>query len=327
MDHNYGSDDDDLLVVTGGVQRRPTSSGSVEGRSPTAGGVLEAGGSSPPTDADFALALQQQRAEMRVASQHANNLHFEATAQNKALRSVVPVPEGLPTSPSSAIAGAPAAARRASGAAAAARKGVAGGRSQLDPAAAAARITALEEEVKALNGQLLGQSRAVVKMTAESEKQSKLIAALNNRIDKEGATNRDLQGRLKISEAQVAAHKKELQLMQREAAGITGVTSDTRLQKALEEIAQLKSKVATLSAGAGAPSGALGGSAAAVAQQQREQLARDNKILEAQRAELLNCVRKQNKLIEVLRRQKLHLEAAKLLQMTEDEFTRVLETS
>jgi hypothetical protein len=49
------------------------------------------------------------------------------------------------------------------------------------------------------------------------------------------------------------------------------------------------------------------------------------KRLEGQRGELLNVVKKQNRLIEVLRRQKLHLEAAKLLQITEDEFRKAVD--
>eukprot|EP00744_Colponema_vietnamica_P017861 GILI01025145.1.p1 GENE.GILI01025145.1~~GILI01025145.1.p1 ORF type:complete len:234 (-),score=39.74 GILI01025145.1:82-759(-) len=223
------------------------------------------------------------------------------------MRSVVPVPEGLPTSEQGSVLG----------------RGVAGTQrrsSAKGDKVADSRVAVLEEEVRGLSNQLQNQAKGLQRMTTESEKQAKLIATLNAKIDREMATNRDLSVKLKLTEAQSTAQKKEMQVMQRESSSqAVGITSDTRLQKALEEIANLKTKIATM----GSSSSAAGTGAAI--QQQTEQLVRDKKKLELQRVELLNCIRKQNKLIEVLRRQKLHLEASKLLQMTEEDFTKVLE--
>ena len=61
------------------------------------------------------------------------------------------------------------------------------------------------------------------------------------------------------------------------------------------------------------------------ARRDMEKLVEDNRRLERQRNELMAAFKKQMKLIEILKRQKMHIESAKLLAFTEDEFIKVLE--
>ena len=58
---------------------------------------------------------------------------------------------------------------------------------------------------------------------------------------------------------------------------------------------------------------------------QMEKLAGERRRLERQRNELLTAFKKQMKLIDILKRQKMHIESAKLLHFTEQEFSKALD--
>jgi chromosome segregation ATPase len=179
-------------------------------------------------------------------------------------------------------------------------------------------VARLQDEVRGLSNQLRAQERAVVQLTSENDKQQKMIGALNGRIDRDSAEKKDLTQRLKVAETQLLAARKEVSVLQRQMpsttttpAGASATKDEPRLQRALSEIDSLRSKLSTPSA---EPA-------------EVNHLRSENKKLEAQRMELIQCLRKQNRLIDVLKRQKMHLEAAKLLQITEEEFVKTLEVN
>ena len=120
--------------------------------------------------------------------------------------------------------------------------------------------------------------------------------------------------------------EKTMQAIQREAASVSREqksrkaeqeTKDAKLNRALEEIDRLKAQSKsdelnfreTLEA----------------SKQEKERLVIENRRLSKHRADLVNAFKKQMKLIDVLKRQKLHLEAAKMLSFTEEEFAKTLE--
>lgn len=117
---------------------------------------------------------------------------------------------------------------------------------------------------------------------------------------------------------EVATLRKDLQTAERllKQAETDAKAKDAQHKRALESITRLKAQLAESQT-----STPRGGEARG----RVEELEAQVKALEKQRGELLTAFRKQMKLIDVLKRQKIHLEAARMLAFTEEEFMKTLD--
>ncbi|XP_042331321.1 testis-expressed protein 9 isoform X1 [Sceloporus undulatus] len=113
--------------------------------------------------------------------------------------------------------------------------------------------------------------------------------------------------------------EKELENLKRaqKQASASQSSMEVRLNRALEESERCKMELNKLRQ-----------SSKDVASQEHkklEELKTDNKRLAKQKEELMAAFKKQLKLIDILKRQKMHIEAAKMLSFTEEEFMKALE--
>lgn len=187
-----------------------------------------------------------------------------------------------------------------------------------------ARVAGLEEQRVDLSARLEAERRDKGSLQAEFDKSQKAVISLNKKLERETVTNRDLLNKLKLADSQIQLLKKDVAMSQRQAQTPNSTArpatkpadTDVRLQRALEELDRVKTQLKQMQQDS---------AHADPDRAERERLAARCKLLETQKSDLINVMRKQNKLIDILKRQKMHLEAAKLLSFAEDEFTRALE--
>eukprot|EP00232_Nephroselmis_pyriformis_P008724 CAMPEP_0182885954 /NCGR_PEP_ID=MMETSP0034_2-20130328/19918_1 /TAXON_ID=156128 /ORGANISM="Nephroselmis pyriformis, Strain CCMP717" /LENGTH=338 /DNA_ID=CAMNT_0025019243 /DNA_START=37 /DNA_END=1053 /DNA_ORIENTATION=+ len=189
-----------------------------------------------------------------------------------------------------------------------------------------AKNKALEEELSHAHGEL-GEHR---KELLRAQKEAKDLAAeklvlqkaakqMEAQIDKYRKAADSLAASAAEKEREVAEVEREVDRVHRERkAQEADVRSrDVRLNRALEEVEKYKrvlqeSKMNERDGKDGV-------------RRDLDRLAGENKKLERQKAELLAAFRKQMKLVDVLKKQKIHLEAARVLTFTEAEFMKTLD--
>eukprot|EP00941_MAST-03F_sp_MAST-3F-sp1_P005820 g5820.t1 len=135
---------------------------------------------------------------------------------------------------------------------------------------------------------------------------------------KSSAKEKKLEKELERARRHIAKIEQELKegRKERNQGASDGNAKDIRLNRALEELSRVKEERARMKKEEKEKD------AAREREKKREEA--EIKLLEKQRNELLAAFKKQGRLINVLKQQKMHIEAAKLLRFSEEEFEKIM---
>ncbi|KAM6202084.1 testis-expressed protein 9 [Rhynchocyon petersi] len=166
-------------------------------------------------------------------------------------------------------------------------------------------IKDLKSQVKNFEEDCMRQQRTINMQQSQIEKYKTLSEEASKKCD-------GLQQQLSSVERELESKRR----LQKQATSSQSAT-EVRLNRALEEAEKYKLELSKLRQN--------NKDVANEEQKKIEALKLENKKLEKQKGELMIGFKKQLKLIDVLKRQKMHIEAAKMLSFTEEEFMKALE--
>mmetsp|Transcript_2071 Transcript_2071/g.3787 ORF Transcript_2071/g.3787 Transcript_2071/m.3787 type:complete len:361 (-) Transcript_2071:232-1314(-) len=188
-----------------------------------------------------------------------------------------------------------------------------------------ARLQALEKALGKLskeNLELNAASKKRSKKTDEMEYDNKQLKRALQKAEAQAAKAKksfqELRERARGWERELQVAKKKLHEAQKERNQLQTSTKnlDLKLNRALAELDRLKDRLRNQKSSGKAP-----------AEASRKELTKaqtDVRRLQTHNKELIQAFKKQMKLIDVLKRQKMHMEAAKMLSFTEDEFAKTI---
>ena len=191
---------------------------------------------------------------------------------------------------------------------------------------AKARIAALRDELSAQARELrdararLRDRDSELKATlTEKAAVAKQLRGATSALEKERRAVSDLRAEAdaKAREAAEARRDADRSTVRTKASEAETKARDVRLNRALEEVERYKSALAE------ARDETKGGGAES--RREATELRGDVRRLERQKQELTAAFKKQSRLVDVLRKQKTHLEAARVVQFAEEAFLNVLE--
>lgn len=173
-------------------------------------------------------------------------------------------------------------------------------------------INSLTSEIDSLRGH-------TVAATEDSKKHSQQIEMLNKNFEKMKKQYQETQLKNQQLEKTITDLSKELaSLTNTQKKSDKDVTArEAKINKLIDEVERYKEQIKSLRSNEGENNDRN--------RKDLDRLSQENKKLERQKNELLTAFRKQLKLIDILKRQKAHLESARLLSFTEEEFMKTLE--
>ncbi|XP_044047877.1 testis-expressed protein 9 [Siniperca chuatsi] len=189
-----------------------------------------------------------------------------------------------------------------------------------------AKLRIMQEELDQLSCEYFKKDDENAKLSAkikeleeERARLQKTTSVQQTQIEKHRALAEESDKKCDGLQLQVSALHKEIENLNRshkQAAAVHG-TVEVRLNRAVEEVERLKTQLNKMKQ--------TNKDKISEEHQSKENLLAENKMLKKQKAELIVGFKKQLKLIDILKRQRMHFEAAKLLSFTEDEFMKALD--
>ena len=189
-----------------------------------------------------------------------------------------------------------------------------------------AKVRVLEEEIERVTKDLSKkkQDLSEVRQNLKAEREEKLAIqktclTTQAQVKKYVTLLEEKKNKSKTLETEIVRLRKDIETQERAGKKSSQYQKilEVRLDRALQELERYKGLLT-----------AAKSQASEVSSFDREAMGKlqaENKILEKQKAELINAYKKQMKLIDVLRKQKLHLEASRMLDFTQEEFMKVLD--
>ncbi|XP_046898478.1 testis-expressed protein 9 [Hypomesus transpacificus] len=197
-----------------------------------------------------------------------------------------------------------------------------------------------DSQIRFLKAKLRVMQEELNQLSNECNKKDDENSSLSSKVKELEEDRMRLQKTTNIQQNQIEKHralaeesgrkceglKQQLAVLQKETEGLKRAQTqaasnhsavEVRLNRALEELERSKTQLNKIKQQ----------SKDNVTQehQKMEVLQAENKRLEKQKAELIVGFKKQLKLIDILKRQKMHFEAAKMLSFTEEEFMKALD--
>jgi len=191
---------------------------------------------------------------------------------------------------------------------------------------AKARIAALRDglsaqarELRDARARLRDRDSELKATLTEKAAVAKQLRGATSALEKERRAVSDLRAEAdaKAREAAEARRDADRSTVRTKASEAETKARDVRLNRALEEVERYKSALAE------ARDETKGGGAES--RREATELRGDVRRLERQKQELTAAFKKQSRLVDVLRKQKTHLEAARVVQFAEEAFLNVLE--